>query len=218
MARDNATQHRRARTIERRVARRAAYDRILIVTEGERTEVNYFTEIKQHFRLPSASVRVCPAKGTCPLQIVTFAAELCKRAPHWESVYCVFDRDQHAHYNEALRRVAELDLRHVNDEQQLIAFKAIPSNPCFELWLLLHFEQSEAHVQVKEVVQRFLRHVGGYRKGRKGMFDATRRSLDTARANARRLRERAEHRGQNPSTDVDILVQRLCALRDSNRT
>jgi len=213
LARDDRL--RRARKIERRAARRTAYDRILIVTEGEKTEVNYFKEIKQYFRLPSASVHVCPADGTNPLQVVNYASALCQRTGQWERVFCVVDRDEHAHYDAALRRAVELDGRHRNDEKQPIEFKAIPSNPCFELWLLLHFQRSEAPIRGHEVVRRLTGHINGYQKGRYGMFAATQGALDGAYANAQRLRARLERPGDNPSTDVDGLVRLLCTLRDT---
>ena len=51
MARDNSPKERQRRELERKRARRASYDRILIVTEGIRTEPNYFKEIRRAYRL-----------------------------------------------------------------------------------------------------------------------------------------------------------------------
>lgn len=112
MGRDDHPRLRRARAIERRAASRPAFDRILIVTEGEETEVNYFKEIRQHFRLPTASIHVCPADGSNPLQVVRYASELCQKTRQWERVFAVIDRDEHAHYDEALRVAVELDGAH----------------------------------------------------------------------------------------------------------
>jgi hypothetical protein len=214
LGRDDHPRLRRARRIERRGATRPAFDRILIVTEGEKTEVNYFEEIRQHFRLPTASIRICPADGSNPLQVVRYASELCQQTREWERVFAVIDRDDHAHYNEALRLAVELDGTHRNDERNPIAFKAIPSNPCFELWLLLHFQRSDAHIHRDDVMRRLRAHINGYEKGRAGAFAATLEALDVAYANAERLRARGEQPGQNPSTDVDTLVRLLTTLRD----
>ena len=213
MGRDDSSRRRRAREIERKAGGRARYERVLIVTEGEKTEVNYFKEIRRYFRLPSATVRVCPADGTNPLQVVTFASELCQKVREWERVFCVIDRDQHAFYDRALGLALELDGRYRNDERQSIQFTAIPSNPCFELWLLLHFQRSEAFIHGNEVVRRVTAHIDGYRKGRSDIFSKTRTGLDTAYANAERLRARVERPGDNPSTEVDVLVRLLCGLR-----
>jgi hypothetical protein len=213
LARDNHPRHRRARKLERNAAKRAAYDRILIVTEGEKTEINYFKEIRQYFRLPSAIVHVCPADGTNPLQVVKYASEYCQKMRSWERIFCVIDRDDHAHYDDALRLAAELDGQHRNDEKQPIAFQAIPSNPCFELWLLLHFQRTEAHTHRDDVVRLLGRYMHGYQKSLDGIFESTYVRLETAYENAQRLRERLERPGVNPSTDVDILVRLLCTLR-----
>ncbi len=47
--------HSRARSgrdLKRKTPNRPPYDRILIVCEGAKTEVNYFEEIRQEARLP----------------------------------------------------------------------------------------------------------------------------------------------------------------------
>jgi RloB-like protein len=214
LGRDDHPRLRRARKIERKAATRPPYDRILIVTEGEKTEVNYFEEIRQHCRLPSASIRVCPADGSNPLQVVNYASALCQETGEWERVFAVIDRDDHAHYDEALRAAAGLDGAHRNDEKKPIIFKAIPSNPCFELWLLLHFQRSDAHIHRDELMRRLREHINGYHKVRADVFAATYAMLDVAYANADRLRARGERPGENPSTEIDTLVRLLTTLRD----
>ena len=141
MWRDNQPKERQARTLARKKANRAGYDRILIVSEGEKTEPLYFEEIRQHYRLHTANIRVIQsAYGTTPQQVVDFAKDECLRTLGWEQVYCVFDRDDHPNFNNALASAAALDRKHRNELKQPIRFTAIPSIPCFELWLLLHFE------------------------------------------------------------------------------
>lgn len=53
MARDNSPKERQRQQLERKLARRDSYDRILIVSEGSKTEPNYFGEIRQAYRLHS---------------------------------------------------------------------------------------------------------------------------------------------------------------------
>lgn len=67
MVRDNSPKIRQARQLERKLGRRASYDRILIVSEGSKTEPNYFEEIRSTFRLHTANVVVRPSElGTAP--------------------------------------------------------------------------------------------------------------------------------------------------------
>ena len=58
MGRDNSPQERQQKQLARKLGRRASYDRILIVSEGSKTEPNYFSEICAAYRLPTANVEV----------------------------------------------------------------------------------------------------------------------------------------------------------------
>lgn len=55
MARDNSPWERQRKQLERKLNRRASYDRILIVSEGSKTEPNYFREIRAAHRLQTAN-------------------------------------------------------------------------------------------------------------------------------------------------------------------
>jgi hypothetical protein len=217
LGRDNHPRQRQAKQLERKKPKRPAYDRILVVTEGEKTEVNYLEEIRRFYRLSSAHIRVCHSLyGTTPLQVVEYARDRCLETSEWESVFCVIDRDDHQSYVNALHAAQALDGKHRNDLGKPIAVTAIPSNPCFELWLLLHFQANDGHIHRDDVVRLLRdRYIHGYEKGRGGTFEATMQNLEQAYANAARLRAREEGRGlTNPSTCVDELVRTLCALRE----
>lgn len=78
MARDNSPKERQQKQLERKQGRRASYDRILIVSEGSKTEPNYFREIRAAFRLHTANVEVRPSElGTAPSPSLA-------RVPCWE--------------------------------------------------------------------------------------------------------------------------------------
>ena len=107
MARDNSPKERQRQQLERKLARRDSYDRILIVSEGSKTEPNYFGEIRQAYRLHTANVEVRPSElGTAPIQVVQYARELFEfgdkhkniQPRAFEQVYAVFDRDDHGSY------------------------------------------------------------------------------------------------------------------------
>lgn len=49
---------KQASDLQRLKERRAPYDRVLIVCEGEKTEPNYFNELKDYYKLNSANVEV----------------------------------------------------------------------------------------------------------------------------------------------------------------
>ena len=155
MARDNSPKERQRRHLERKLGQRAAYDRILIVTEGSKTEPNYFREIRNAYRLHTANVSVHPgALGTAPIHVVDYARQLFEGgdrhkqiAPRaFDQVYAVFDRDAHESYHEALQRAEQLDGKLRSDARRPVPFKAVASVPSFELWLLLHYENIQAPI------------------------------------------------------------------------
>ena len=134
MVRDNSPKERNKRQLARKLNRRASYDRILIVSEGSKTEPLYFKEIRNAYKLRTTNVEVHPsAIGTSPIQVVKYARDLFmngdthkhiqKRA--FEQVYAVFDRDDHQTFHDALQMAESLNGKRKNDNRQLVSFKAI---------------------------------------------------------------------------------------------
>lgn len=80
------------------------------------------------------------------------------------------------------------------------------SNPCFEYWLLLHFEACAAPMtRYAEVERRLRRHVPGYRKSALDFQDFA-HGVDAAVNRA--CRDSAGHE-INPSTQVGTLVAKI---------
>jgi hypothetical protein len=223
MARDNSPKVRQKRQLERKQARRASYDRILIVSEGSKTEPNYFREIRAAYRLHTANVEVRPSElGTAPIQVVQYAQELFENGDRhkniqrraFEKVYAVFDRDDHDSYHDALKLAASLDGKLKNDDKQPIRFQAIASVPCFELWLLLHYEDIQALLDRNEVMRRLKKHFPCYDKGADNAFKITCERLKVATERAERLSARfTAHTDREPFTAIEELVNLLTTLK-----
>ena len=107
MGRDNPPRERQRQQLERKLGRRAGCDRILIVSEGSKTEPLYFEEIRIDQRIPAANIAVSPGDwGTEPIQVVQYARQLFEQGDKqkgiepraFEQVYAVFDRDDHRTY------------------------------------------------------------------------------------------------------------------------
>lgn len=223
MGRDNSPKERQRLQLERKLGRRASYDRILIVSEGSKTEPNYFKEIRAEYRLHSANVEVQPgALGTQPIQVVEYARELFENGDSYkgirprvfEQVYAVFDRDDHPTFHDALARARALDGALRNDLKQPVKFAAIPSRPSFEFWLLLHFEDVHHLIHRTEVMRRLKRHLRGYDKGYGQAFAETRSELQTAIDRARILAGRVDPADDTePYTGIVDLVELLTNLK-----
>lgn len=138
MGTDDLFHKRKAKSIkalQRRAAKRAPYDKILIVCEGEKTEPFYFQGVRDHYGLNTANVEICGECGSDPKSVVHYAKQRYREerdaGDTFDRVFCVFDKDAHHHYDEALQAIAA--------QKPYETYFAITSVPSFEYWLLLHF-------------------------------------------------------------------------------
>lgn len=224
MGRDNSPKIRQRQQLERKQGKRPGYERILIVSEGSKTEPLYFGEIRSHYRLPTAHIAIFPSEiGTDPRQVVEYARQLFTNGDPqkdiqpraFERIFAVFDRDDHLGYFDALDRAKSLDKKLRNDNREPVSFEAIPSIPSFELWLLLHFEDIRSPLHRTEVIKRLKHHIPNYEKGRRDIFAITRPLLDTAHKHALGLAQRSNASvDTEPYTAITYLVSLLTKLRD----
>lgn len=200
--------------LARRPAARPPYQRVLIVCEGEKTEPLYLDDIRKSNRIPTAHIAISHGGVTEPRQIVNFAEAEFRSNRAFDHVFAVFDRDEHRTYIDALDRAAALSGTLKNDEGVRVPFTAVPSVPCFEVWLLLHFEEVHAFWHRADVYRKVRDYIPGYDKGSIGVYRQTEARLPDASQRAERLRGRFEPRpGQDPYTAMDTLVGRLSAIR-----
>ena len=199
--------------LSRRQGRKKSYDRMLIVCEGEKTEVNYFEAIRIEMRISSADIKVVPGDyGTSPLQVVQYAIDKFSETKAFDRVYAVFDRDQHDSYHNALTKAAAQNAKLRNDEGRKIPFTAIPSVPNFELWILLHFRDVFAPLTRAEVYSELKKAMvyPGYAKNSVTVYADTKDLSLNASARAQGMRAQFNaHSGVDPYTDVDLLFREL---------
>jgi hypothetical protein len=195
---------------------REPYDVVLIVCEGEKTEPDYLDSLKSELRLSNANIRVCGKEcGSAPESVVEYALQEFKRDPIYDRIFCVFDKDRHTTYSAALDRVRSKRL------PGKATIEAITSIPCFEIWLLLHFEDTtRSYVAVgsnsagDQVVRDLKQFMPDYEKGYGETFAITYPMVDEAIKRAERLDKRLEEVGtDNPSTKIHRLVAYLRGLK-----
>jgi hypothetical protein len=186
-----------------------------MVCEGSETEPNYFNEIRREFGIPTAHWAILPSDyGSGPEKVVAYAEDRARNDGSWDEVYCIFDRDDHAHYHEAIRAARALNGKLKTKEPAApILFVAVPSIPCFELWFLLHYEAVTREEHRDAIARRLKAIIPEYNKNLRDMFSRTGDKLEVACARAAEERRRAVSTGNdNPSTDVDLLVARLIEI------
>lgn len=200
------------KSLARKKARRKPYDVVLIVCEGQKTEPNYFKKLRAHLRLNPANIdiRACPT-GSDPMSIVNFALKEHERNKYDHS-YCVFDKEQ-SNYQEALNKVEA-------QRKKGISLHAITSVPCFEYWLLLHFEETSKPYNKKgkktpgeQLKSELKKHIPGYHEADKTIFEKTKSYLAEAITRAKLIDKTQKKIGtDNPSTKVYCLIEYLTYL------
>ncbi|WP_119342637.1 RloB family protein [Facilibium subflavum] len=190
------------------------YDRVLIICEGEKTEPGYFQELCEHYRLSTANIKVMPSDGSDPMSVVKNAKKSQKqeekRGEKYDRIYCVFDRDEHTNFNDALNNIKQKELN-----------SAI-SYPCFEYWVLLHFiycrspfERTQNKTAAQQCESVLRKELPDYQKGMKGLFKNLYYRVEVAKKNAEKSLRDAEKTGdKNPSTEVHKLVTYLQTLKN----
>jgi hypothetical protein len=131
----------------------------------------------------------------------------------FERVYAVFDRDDHQSYFDALSLAQSLDNKYRNELKETVRFFAVASVPCFELWLLLHFQDIKSALHRDDVFRRLKKYLPRYEKGMRGVFALTRDGRDVASARATALATcHSPHDAPEPFTAIGELVAQLTSL------
>lgn len=124
----------------RKIAIREAYDRVLIVCEGRKTEINYFNALIEDLKLNTVNIQVLDIRQTTPDSLFKKAKEFYKRSQKesnpFDRVYCVFDKDGHTKYKDTKNTIKNIK------KPKNVYYYAF-SEPCFEFWLLLHFKKTD---------------------------------------------------------------------------
>lgn len=121
------TQRRREPILERSLAELSEKPSILIICEGQNTELSYFNQ----FRITSAKV-TSVGEGYNTISLVKRALALAQQG-NYDQVWCVFDKDDfNEHEFNAAIQIAEAN-----------NFGVAYSNQSFEYWLILHFNDHQ---------------------------------------------------------------------------
>jgi len=209
----------------RHLSQRYSGDRVLIVSEGTETEPNYLHALKEHFKLNKAAIEIVPSSGSAPQTVVKYAKdairEACRRGNPYAKVYCVIDKDLHPKYSNAVQAIRDFDPE--TDEHCGTILCAIPSVPCFEYWILMHYTATTRSYGTggsspcDQLISTALNtHIPGYQKASKLLSkELVETKLQIARQNsATTLRAATSAGTDDPSTKMHLLVDELEHLKD----
>lgn len=204
----------RPTALERRVATRDPKKRVYVVCEGSKTEPHYLSQVLATTQSAVVDLIVVDCDHTAPKKLVEHACMVKRelgaaatkgsRAERYgDEVWCVFDVDDHVKLLEARQQAVANEV-----------FTAV-SNPCVELWFLLHVKDQRRNLHRDEANRELKRLLGHYEKGEFSL-DPFRGKYSLARERARSLD--AKHDGDgtrypsdNPSSGVWRLIDSLGA-------
>lgn len=196
---------------ERRRSVRDRRRRFVLFCEGRNTEPGYFRAIRRFCAGGVVAIRIVQGLGV-PMAVAERAADerrqLRARGADrgGDRVWAVFDRDSHPEYEEA----AALCERY--------GVEVARSDPCFELWLILHIEEYDKACGNSDVQRRLETLRPEYnRKGAKTLdFTALMDRVEKAEERAAAQLLSREQQGRpfgNPSTTVGRLTR---AIREAS--
>ena len=179
---------------------------IVILCEGRETEWNYFQAIRSKKRRCNAKIEIIPGDkfGANPKNMLEHALKI-KKKDEPDDIWLVLDHDNRSKINEIIQ------------EMKNAGFNVALSNPCFELWFLLHYSNSSSNLtseQAKNELKK--KYINDYDKSMSGIYSILKPHQRSAMFAAEQLRkyhlDNNNDEMSNPSTNVDKLVSFLESL------
>lgn len=197
---------RKPKNLRRKTGTRQVKTTFRIYSEGQATEPEYLDVLK---KLPefaeSVSIEISIERvGATPLTLVESACTDKRQANlDIDHYWCVFDVESpkpHPYLMEARQKARDNDV-----------YLAI-SNPCFEIWLILHHQNVARHLSTDDAIR--LRESIDHSDLKHLESELYRPLITQAVDNAKRLRRKHENDGtifphDNPSSSFYALVEQL---------
>ncbi len=204
---------RRKERIGRRSPTRRPKVRFTLFCEGKKTEPQYFRALRSHYSETLVSIEF-GERGRPPITLAEKARKFVKSAgsgrgkgrrpnlfEEHDQVWVVFDRDEHQRFDEAVL------LCEAND------IGVARSNPCFEVWLILHREDYDRPDDQSRVKREFHRLLSEHDQESPGVvFERLMTAVESAEARAEKLNMRRRKEGQpygRPSSTVGELTRAI---------
>lgn len=164
----------------------------LVICEGE-TEVCYINLLKTWYKSPIRIVSHIEGTKITPSLVEKRTKEL--KISQWDKVHTFLMYD--------------MDVQAINEKLLKCKAEMLLSNPCFEIWLLLHAKDQKAAIETDAIIKELKKSAPVWKNYSKSAFTDTQKAFlnnntDVAVARAKELREL-----QNPSTGIYKLIEML---------
>ena len=198
---------RKSKDFRRKDGVRDSSKTMLIVCEGLTEEI-YFKSLRSHLGLKTTEICIADnKKDSAPINLVKKAQILHHQDDGYDLIYCVFDRDEHPSFHAARTLIKKLSTQ----KTKPIPIYESVSIPCFEFWILLHYQRTDkSFSSSNEIIDTLLnQHLKCYKKNDDQLSKELVSKVDIAIQNAIWL-ENLEHiLNENPMTNVHHLVQKM---------
>ncbi len=182
---------------------------ILVSFEGKnKTENNYLNNYID--RDNNYNIQIVPGNETDPINLVNQTIKKVKDSGldlTYDKAYCIFDTDVDENKEKSIEEAIK-----IANENNIIP---IVSNPCVEVWFLLHYEYTTSKMSNNEVINRLKRYNSHYKKNY-NIYKDIKSKTEEAIKNAKKLEK--EHIKNNtklqslessPYTEIYKLIEEL---------
>ena len=157
----------------------------LVICEGE-TEVCYINLLKKWYKSPIRIVSHIEGTKITPSLVEKRTKEL--KISQWDKVHTFLMYD--------------MDVQAINEKLRKCKAEMLLSNPCFEIWLLLHAKDQRTAIETDALIKELKKSAPIWKNYSKSAFTDTQKSFlndktDIAVARAKNLRD-----FHNPSTGI----------------
>ena len=161
----------------------------LVICEGE-TEGCYINLLKSWYKSPIRIISHIEGTKITPSLVEKRTKEL--KISQWDKVHTFLMYD--------------MDVQAINEKLRKCKAEMLLSNPCFEIWLLLHAKDQKTAIETDALIKELKKSAPVWKNYTKSAFTDTQKSYlnnnrDIAVTRAKKLRE-----FQNPSTGIYKLI------------
>ena len=164
----------------------------LVICEGE-TEVGYINLLKTWYKSPIRIVSHIEGTKITPSLVEKRTKEL--KISQWDKVHTFLMYD--------------MDVQAINEKLLKCKAEMLLSNPCFEIWLLLHAKGQKAAIDTDALIKELKKSAPVWKNYSKSTFTDTQKTFLNNNINVAVARAKKLHEFQNPSTGIYKLIEML---------
>ena len=164
----------------------------LVICEGE-TEVGYINLLKTWYKSPIRIVSHIEGTKITPSLVEKRTKEL--KISQWDKVHTFLMYD--------------MDVQTINEKLLKCKAEMLLSNPCFEIWLLLHAKDQKAAIDTDALIKELKKSAPVWKNYSKSAFTDTQKTFLNNNINVAVARAKKLCEFQNPSTGIYKLIEML---------